>query len=167
MTQRRPLSRPSSVYRISESRRVLEIINAPVAQLDRAADYGSAGWGFDSLRAYLSTSQLPTPAPTFFTPRPSPASSTTAKSSTASAARSCTDSTPAFAYSSPPTACGSSGSRLDRSEKLRIEVWSLGSGNSQPRGRIPLPNLSKKSDALSAVREQEIRRAHAVRVSLA
>src|SRR5262245_46879869 len=26
---------------------------APVAQLDRAADFGSAGWGFDSLRAYL------------------------------------------------------------------------------------------------------------------
>ena len=26
--------------------------SAPVAQLDRAPDYGSEGWGFDSLRAY-------------------------------------------------------------------------------------------------------------------
>ena len=26
-------------------------LNAPMAQLDRAADYGSAGWGFDSLWA--------------------------------------------------------------------------------------------------------------------
>ncbi len=26
-------------------------IDAPVAQLDRAPDYGSGGWGFDSLRA--------------------------------------------------------------------------------------------------------------------
>ena len=25
---------------------------APVAQLDRASDFGSEGWGFDSLRAY-------------------------------------------------------------------------------------------------------------------
>ncbi len=25
--------------------------SAPVAQLDRASDYGSEGWGFDSLRA--------------------------------------------------------------------------------------------------------------------
>ena len=30
----------------------LSIINpAPVAQLDRASDYGSEGWGFDSLQA--------------------------------------------------------------------------------------------------------------------
>ncbi len=27
-------------------------IDAPVAQLDRASDYGSGGWGFDSLRAH-------------------------------------------------------------------------------------------------------------------
>jgi hypothetical protein len=26
---------------------------APVAQLDRASDYGSEGWGFESLRARL------------------------------------------------------------------------------------------------------------------
>ena len=26
--------------------------HAPVAQLDRASDFGSEGWGFDSLRAY-------------------------------------------------------------------------------------------------------------------
>jgi hypothetical protein len=26
--------------------------NAPVAQLDRASDFGSEGWGFDSLRVY-------------------------------------------------------------------------------------------------------------------
>ena len=26
--------------------------NAPVAQLDRAFDYGSKGWGFDSFRVY-------------------------------------------------------------------------------------------------------------------
>jgi hypothetical protein len=26
--------------------------SAPVAQLDRASDFGSEGWGFDSLRAY-------------------------------------------------------------------------------------------------------------------
>ena len=27
------------------------LILAPVAQLDRASDYGSGGWGFESLRA--------------------------------------------------------------------------------------------------------------------
>jgi hypothetical protein len=26
--------------------------NAPVAQLDRASDYGSEGWGFESLQAH-------------------------------------------------------------------------------------------------------------------
>ena len=26
---------------------------APVAQLDRASDFGSEGWGFKSLRAYI------------------------------------------------------------------------------------------------------------------
>ena len=26
--------------------------NAPVAQLDRASDYGSEGWAFESLRVY-------------------------------------------------------------------------------------------------------------------
>src|SRR5262245_29335918 len=31
---------------------------APVAQLDRAADFGSAGWGFDSLRAYSESGNL-------------------------------------------------------------------------------------------------------------
>ncbi len=29
-----------------------EAENAPIAQLDRALDYGSKGWGFDSLWAY-------------------------------------------------------------------------------------------------------------------
>ena len=27
-------------------------LRAPVAQLDRASDFGSEGWGFESLRAY-------------------------------------------------------------------------------------------------------------------
>ena len=31
---------------------------APVAQLDRAAVYGTAGWGFESLRVYLSFQAL-------------------------------------------------------------------------------------------------------------
>ena len=30
---------------------------APVAQLDRALDYGSRGWGFESLRAHLGPRQ--------------------------------------------------------------------------------------------------------------
>ena len=29
----------------------LRISDAPLAQLDRASDYGSEGWGFDSLKA--------------------------------------------------------------------------------------------------------------------
>ena len=29
----------------------LYLVLAPVAQLDRASDYGSEGWGFESLRA--------------------------------------------------------------------------------------------------------------------
>ena len=29
----------------------LEMSDAPLAQLDRASDYGSEGWGFDSLKA--------------------------------------------------------------------------------------------------------------------
>jgi hypothetical protein len=29
---------------------VVEFENGPVAQLDRASDFGSEGWGFDSLR---------------------------------------------------------------------------------------------------------------------
>lgn len=33
-------------------------IHAPVAQLDRAADFGSTGWGFDSLRARLGKSAI-------------------------------------------------------------------------------------------------------------
>ena len=31
---------------------VFEIADAPVAQLDRASDFGSGGWGFNSLRAH-------------------------------------------------------------------------------------------------------------------
>jgi hypothetical protein len=27
-------------------------VNGPVAQLDRASDFGSEGWGFDSLRGH-------------------------------------------------------------------------------------------------------------------
>ena len=30
---------------------LLGTFNAPLAQLDRASDYGSEGWGFDSLKA--------------------------------------------------------------------------------------------------------------------
>lgn len=33
-------------------------IGAPVAQLDRAPDYGSGGLGFDSLRVYHNYQQL-------------------------------------------------------------------------------------------------------------
>ena len=29
------------------------VIYAPIAQLDRASDYGSEGWGFDSSWAYF------------------------------------------------------------------------------------------------------------------
>ncbi len=32
---------------------------APVAQLDRASDFGSEGWGFDSLRARQKTAAFP------------------------------------------------------------------------------------------------------------
>ena len=31
---------------------------APIAQLDRALDYGSRGWGFDSLWAYQIDTKL-------------------------------------------------------------------------------------------------------------
>jgi hypothetical protein len=31
---------------------LIEKFNAPVAQLDRASDYGSEGLGFESLRVY-------------------------------------------------------------------------------------------------------------------
>ena len=31
--------------------------NAPVAQLDKATDYGSVDWGFESLRAYQDNNQ--------------------------------------------------------------------------------------------------------------
>src|SRR3982074_3089863 len=34
----------------SGPRAVLESADGPVAQLDRASDFGSEGWGFDSLR---------------------------------------------------------------------------------------------------------------------
>lgn len=33
------------------------LLTAPVAQLDRALDYGSKGWGFDSLQARISISK--------------------------------------------------------------------------------------------------------------
>lgn len=41
---------------ISISFRLLRLasVHAPVAQLDRAPDFGSGGWGFDSLRARFS-----------------------------------------------------------------------------------------------------------------
>ena len=53
---------PASVFyeqkQFSESRRFMAGLNnignldAPVAQLDRAAAYGAVGWGFDSLRVH-------------------------------------------------------------------------------------------------------------------
>src|SRR5262245_11934979 len=39
---------------------------APVAQLDRAPDYGSGGWGFKSLRARHTNQQLFATSPVFF-----------------------------------------------------------------------------------------------------
>ena len=39
---------------------------APVAQLDRASDSGSEGWGFESLRAYHVGANVISFAPTFF-----------------------------------------------------------------------------------------------------
>src|SRR5271166_1040013 len=36
--------------------------DGPVAQLDRASDFGSEGWGFDSLRGRHSKSRFLTPA---------------------------------------------------------------------------------------------------------
>jgi hypothetical protein len=39
---------------------------APVAQLDRAPDYGSGGWGFKSLRARQFSSNLRATSPLFF-----------------------------------------------------------------------------------------------------
>ena len=33
-------------------------INAPVAQLDRASDFGSEGWGFEPLRVYFHVRRL-------------------------------------------------------------------------------------------------------------
>ena len=35
-----------------------KLINAPIAQLDRASDYGSEGWGFNSSWAYFVLSQI-------------------------------------------------------------------------------------------------------------
>ena len=35
--------------------RARTLLDAPVAQLDRALDYGSKGWGFDSSRAHHGT----------------------------------------------------------------------------------------------------------------
>src|SRR5882762_8047319 len=43
-------------------RAVLESADGPVAQLDRASDFGSEGWGFDSLRGRHSKSWFATPA---------------------------------------------------------------------------------------------------------
>ena len=55
---------PETAYRFESCRGHLQAINgrpstvkadgksAPVAQLDRALDYGSRGWGFKSSRAY-------------------------------------------------------------------------------------------------------------------
>lgn len=42
---------PASIRRLAASWPVADR-NAPVAQLDRATDFGSVGWGFDSLRVY-------------------------------------------------------------------------------------------------------------------
>src|SRR6266403_2586346 len=39
-------------------RAVLESADGPVAQLDRASDFGSEGWGFDSLRGRHSKSRF-------------------------------------------------------------------------------------------------------------
>src|SRR6266436_1479554 len=41
-------------------RAVLESAHGPVAQLDRASDFGSEGWGFDSLRGRHSKSRFAT-----------------------------------------------------------------------------------------------------------
>jgi hypothetical protein len=38
---------------VTSSSLVPPIAFAPLAQLDRAFDYGSKGWGFESLRAHL------------------------------------------------------------------------------------------------------------------
>ena len=40
--------------------------DAPVAQLDRASDSGSEGWGFESLRAYHVGASFVSLAPTYF-----------------------------------------------------------------------------------------------------
>src|SRR6266481_7805886 len=43
-------------------RAVLESAHGPVAQLDRASDFGSEGWGFDSLRGRHSKCMFAIPA---------------------------------------------------------------------------------------------------------
>src|SRR5438309_1165815 len=43
-------------------RAVLESAHGPVAQLDRASDFGSEGWGFDSLRGRHSKNRFAIPA---------------------------------------------------------------------------------------------------------
>src|SRR3981081_4824167 len=43
-------------------RAVLESADGPVAQLDRASDFGSEGWGFDSLRGRHSKRRICHPA---------------------------------------------------------------------------------------------------------
>ena len=37
------------------------LIDAPIAQLDRASDYGSEGWGFKSSWAYFSSASAAEP----------------------------------------------------------------------------------------------------------
>src|SRR6266404_7018318 len=45
----------------SGPRAVLESAHGPVAQLDRASDFGSEGWGFDSLRGRHSKNRFAIP----------------------------------------------------------------------------------------------------------
>ncbi len=40
-------------FGVLSDRDLFLILDAPIAQLDRASDYGSEGWGFDSSWAYL------------------------------------------------------------------------------------------------------------------
>lgn len=48
---------------------VLNIIRALIAQLDRALDYGSKGWGFDSLWAHQLESKLAKNLQVFLCPK--------------------------------------------------------------------------------------------------
>ena len=40
-----------SVFQIEDLKSKVENLIVPVAQLDRASDFGSEGWGFESLQA--------------------------------------------------------------------------------------------------------------------